>query len=72
MEVDMRIQSLAAAGLLIAALATAADIAAPGQTIEVGAKAPDFTLTAGSGESLKLSDVKGDATTVLIFYRGLW
>jgi cytochrome oxidase Cu insertion factor (SCO1/SenC/PrrC family) len=67
----MRVKSITTAGLLMAALAMAADDK-PNQPVEVGAKAPDFTLTAASGERLALADLKGSSTVVLIFYRGLW
>lgn len=41
------------------------------EPIQVGAIAPDFTLSNSNGEGeIKLSEVK--KPTVLIFYRGYW
>ncbi len=37
------------------------------QTLKVGDKAPEFTLETGSGETLKLKDLKGKSV-ILYFY----
>lgn len=39
--------------------------------VPVGAPAPDFTVTTGSGASWRLSEQRGNAL-VLVFYRGYW
>ncbi len=40
--------------------------------LEVGATAPDFTLTDARGEAVSLSDRLADGPVVLVFYRGSW
>ena len=40
--------------------------------IEVGAAAPDFTLTASDGALVTLSIFRGTAPVLLVFYRGGW
>ncbi|KPJ90815.1 MAG: hypothetical protein AMS18_09985, partial [Gemmatimonas sp. SG8_17] len=40
------------------------------ERVAVGDVAPDFSLTALSGEVLTLSDFRGAKNTVLVFYRG--
>ncbi|MDR3034656.1 MAG: peroxiredoxin [Kitasatospora sp.] len=37
-------------------------------TIEIGAQAPDFELKNQHGESVKLSDFRGEKNVVLVFY----
>jgi cytochrome oxidase Cu insertion factor (SCO1/SenC/PrrC family) len=59
-----------AAGAFSPAAAMAQDQIAP-LKIKVGDKAPDFSLTAGDGKTVKLSDFKGHAV-LLDFYRGYW
>jgi peroxiredoxin len=41
------------------------------ETVPVGSEAPDFTLTAVSGEDVKLSDLRGKPV-VLVFLRGFF
>jgi cytochrome oxidase Cu insertion factor (SCO1/SenC/PrrC family) len=40
------------------------------EPLQVGAVAPDFTLTSNKDEQFTLSKV--DKLTVLVFYRGYW
>ncbi|MBX7223429.1 MAG: peroxiredoxin family protein [Blastocatellia bacterium] len=42
------------------------------KTIQVGQKAPDFTLESHTGQKIKLSAAFGKTPTVLVFYRGYW
>ena len=51
------------------ALSRAANRTAP---IDVGAMAPDFTLEAQDGRTVTLSQARGQAAVVLVFYRGSW
>ena len=64
---------------IISLLTTLLAAGAIGQTagsrttpIAVGAEAPDFTLTGHDGKVVKLSDARGKAPVVLVFYRGYW
>jgi peroxiredoxin len=50
-------------------LSGAADRIAP---LSVGAMAPDFTLEAHDGRTIILSQARGQASVVLVFYRGSW
>ena len=62
----MRSRSLVAAGALLLALgASLAAVAAP---LQVGDKAPDFTLPDQTGKKTKLSDFLGKKNVVLAFY----
>jgi peroxiredoxin len=40
-------------------------LAAPAHTLEVGQKAPDFTLTAADGKEVKLADLTKKGPVVL-------
>jgi cytochrome oxidase Cu insertion factor (SCO1/SenC/PrrC family) len=40
--------------------------------IQVGDEAPDFTLASFEGEPVTLSDFRGEANVLLVFYRGHW
>lgn len=40
--------------------------------VEEGQVAPDFTLVSLAGPPVTLSDFRGDANVVLVFYRGHW
>ncbi len=40
--------------------------------VQVGDVAPDFSLLAYSGDTLTLSDYRGESNVVLSFYRGHW
>ncbi len=42
------------------------------ERVQVGAVAPDFTLTSLAGPAVTLSDFRGDANIILVFYRGHW
>lgn len=42
------------------------------QTIQVGDRAPDFTLTNAVGETVRLSDRLSQGSVILTFYRGGW
>ena len=50
---------------LIAGLVLALGLAAPGAALEVGQKAPDFTLAAPGGKQVKLADMLGKGPIVL-------
>src|SRR5262245_12102716 len=50
--------------LVAAALATLA-LAAPAKALEVGQKAPDFTLTTGDGKKVQLADLLGKGPVVI-------
>ena len=43
-----------------------------GTPIGVGDVAPDFTLEDQNGRRVTLSDARGKAPVVVIFYRGYW
>jgi cytochrome oxidase Cu insertion factor (SCO1/SenC/PrrC family) len=40
--------------------------------INVGQRAPDFTLENVDGTKISLSDYRGKKSVVLVFYRGHW
>lgn len=40
--------------------------------VQEGDAAPDFTLMSLAGPALTLSDYRGEANVVLVFYRGHW
>jgi cytochrome oxidase Cu insertion factor (SCO1/SenC/PrrC family) len=40
--------------------------------VRVGDPAPDFTLESETGVPITLSDFRGRANVVLVFYRGRW
>jgi hypothetical protein len=40
--------------------------------VQIGDVAPDFRLPASNGDTLMLSDLRGDRDVVLVFYRGHW
>jgi peroxiredoxin len=42
------------------------------ERVQVGGSAPDFTLESYAGEVVTLSDYRGRANVVLVFYRGHW
>lgn len=47
----------------------------PGVALErvaVGDVAPDFSLESFSGDTVALSDFRGEKNVVLVFYRGHW
>jgi thioredoxin-dependent peroxiredoxin len=50
---------------LIAVLALALGLAAPAAALEVGQKAPDFTLNGTDGKPVKLSDLTAKGPVVL-------
>lgn len=39
---------------------------------QVGSEAPDVSLESIDGESLRLSDLRGDKNVILVFFRGTW
>jgi hypothetical protein len=49
-----------------------ARVPATAPALRVGERAPDFTLTDGSGRSVTLADYRGQKPVVLVFYRGYW
>lgn len=42
------------------------------ERVAVGDEAPDFRLASLAGETVRLSDFRGDQDVVLVFYRGHW
>lgn len=40
--------------------------------VAVGTTAPDFALRTLSGDTLSLSDFRGEKNVILVFYRGHW
>ena len=42
------------------------------EPVKVGETAPDFTLEDQNGQKVSLADLRGNAPTVLAFYRGNW
>ena len=40
--------------------------------VAVGSVAPDFSLRSLAGETVTLSDFRGEKNVVLVFYRGHW
>ncbi len=52
---------------LLGALATLA-VAGPARALEVGQKAPDFTLPAPGGKQVKLSDLLGKGPIVIFTF----
>jgi peroxiredoxin len=44
----------------------------PDGVVAVGDEAPDAPLVTPTGSATSLADVRGDAPTVLVFYRGAW
>lgn len=42
------------------------------ERVQVGEPAPDFTLPTYAGDTLTLSDLRGRADVILVFYRGHW
>ena len=40
--------------------------------VQVGEVAPDFALEDQNGQMVKLSDLRTNGPTVLVFYRGYW
>ncbi len=63
----MRLLSLTAAGMLVAA-ALQAQAQAPHTQLKVGDPAPDFTLNATTGGKVTLSDFRGKSNVVLAFF----
>ncbi|NNE98332.1 MAG: redoxin domain-containing protein [Pyrinomonadaceae bacterium] len=68
----MKVRIILLIGLLFAAgLGISAQNAnSDRQPIEIGAIAPDFTLTSSRNEQITLSEI--NRHTVLLFYRGYW
>lgn len=42
------------------------------ERVQVGYRAPDFTLRTKLGEIVTLSDFRGQKNVILVFYRGHW
>ena len=49
-----------------------ADLKPRNSPVAVGEMAPDFTLEDQNNRKVTLSSARGDAPTVLVFYRGNW
>ena len=56
------------AALLLAGLALLFPIASPAAALEVGQKAPDFTLAAPGGKQVKLSDLTAKGPVVIFTF----
>jgi len=63
---------LAGSFLVAAARLPASEEPVESARIEVGQPAPEFTLTTATGGELSLSDVRGEKSLVLVFFRGTW
>jgi hypothetical protein len=57
-----------AALLILTGMLLAACSSAPSQDLEVGDQAPEFSLTATSGETVSLSDYVGKQPVLLYFH----
>ncbi len=55
-------------GMVLAAFAFFANIATAGQNLEIGDKAPEFSLADAAGKEIRLSDFKDKKNVVLVFY----
>ena len=53
---------------MLAGLAATMLMAAPASALEVGQKAPDFTLTAPGNKQLKLADLLGKGPVVIFTF----
>jgi hypothetical protein len=42
------------------------------QTVKVGDRAPDFSLTNADGQEFRLQELLSEGAVVLSFYRGKW
>ena len=51
--------------IVVAVLLVAAGLAGPASALQVGEKAPDFTLTAAGGKQVKLADLLGKGPVVI-------
>jgi AhpC/TSA family protein len=60
-------RSLIALGMLFAGMLGVAGIAT---ALEVGEKAPDFTLSSTTGENISLSQFRGKTAVLIEFYVG--
>jgi peroxiredoxin len=54
--------------LIFAVFALFANGISAGQLLEIGDKAPEFSLVDVSGKEIRLSDFKGKKNVVLVFY----
>ena len=61
-------KTLSAFVLSAAATLLAQQFTPPKTSLKVGDMAPDFTLTATTGQKVKLSDFRGKNTVVLAFF----
>ena len=78
--------TMTVAGVLLAFFAATASVApadplglapdaspeAQAEPIQVGAEAPDFSLESIDGQASRLSDLRGEKSAVIIFFRGSW
>ena len=62
-----RIESLFLSSVLLAGVLVVASVAA---ALEVGEKAPDFTLPSTTGEKISLSQFQGKKPVLIEFYSG--
>jgi peroxiredoxin len=60
-----RIKSLFLAGVLLASVLSVADVAV---AVEIGEKAPDFTLPSTTGKDISLSEFLGKKYVLIEFY----
>ena len=63
-----RVTRSLAAALLLAGLALLFPMASPVAALEVGQKAPDFTLAAPGGKQVKLSDLTAKGPVVIFTF----
>ena len=55
-------------GLILVVVALFANNSSGGQFLEIGDKAPEFSLVDASGKEIRLSDFEGKKNVVLVFY----
>jgi hypothetical protein len=63
--VVQRLQNLMVLGLLLVSILVSASVAT---TLEVGERAPDFTLPSTTGKEIRLSQFRGKQPVLIEFY----
>jgi hypothetical protein len=64
-ELSMRMRFMILAGAMLALGLTSLPAALPASALEVGQKAPDFTVVAPGNKQIKLSDMLGKGPVVI-------